>query len=107
MERASGSLLLARAVERIAVVAAAERGPALTVRLGASLSVTLAQGPGGIEVRLEAARGLSPLAEAELPHLVAALRAHGVRVAAVVVRGRGWRGGDVGTAAAAYRGRGR
>jgi hypothetical protein len=107
MARASGSLLLARAVEHVAVVAAAEGRPVLTVHLGASLSVTLTHGPGGIDVRLEADRGLSPLAEAELPHLVAALRTRGVRVAAAVIRGRGWRGGDVGATGAASRGRGR
>jgi hypothetical protein len=61
-------------------VAVAPDGGALTVRLGESLRVTLTRAAAGVEVRLEAARGLSPSAEAELPLLLAALRARGVRV---------------------------
>lgn len=73
---------LARAIERIAVmVSRGEGGPAVTLRLGLSLTVTMASGPSGIELALHAARGLSPLAEAELPGLVAALQARHIRVA--------------------------
>jgi hypothetical protein len=75
---------------------------ALTVRLGESLAVTLTQGASGVEVRLAAARGLSPAAEAELPLLVAALRARGVRVVRAEVRTADLRPG-----AAASRRRGR
>jgi hypothetical protein len=84
--RAAGTPLLARAIERLAIAVDLRGGPALTVRLGASLEVTLTQRPSGVEVRLAAARGLSPAAEAELPLLVAALRARGVRVVRADVR---------------------
>jgi len=94
LSRAAGAPLLARAVERLAVVASLQGLPALEVRLGASLALTLTQGTAGIEVRLAVPRGLSPLAEAELPHLLAALRANGIRVARAEVRsgGRGSEG---------------
>jgi hypothetical protein len=78
--RAAGTPLLARAIERLALAVDLRDGPALTVRLGESLDVTLTQRAAGIEVRLAAVGGLSPAAEAELPLLVAALRARGVRV---------------------------
>jgi hypothetical protein len=73
---------LAGAVARIALLV--ERGgasPSVTLRLGQSLTVTLEQRPAGVELSMHAARGLSPLAERELPGLVAALRAREVRVA--------------------------
>jgi hypothetical protein len=84
--RAAGTPLLARAIERLALAVDLRDGPALTVRLGESLDVTLTQRAAGIEVRLAAVRGLSPAAEAELPLLVAALRARGVRVVRAEVR---------------------
>jgi hypothetical protein len=84
--RAAGTPLLARAIERLALAVDLGGEPALTVRLGESLAVTLTQRPTGVEVRLAAARGLSPAAEAELPLLVAALRARGVRVVGADVR---------------------
>ena len=84
--------LLARAIEQVALHVAAAGSPSVTLELGRSLAVRLAQSRGGVEVTLEAARGLSPLAEGELPHLVAALRARGIRVARAVVSGRGTAG---------------
>jgi hypothetical protein len=81
-ERPSQAPALARALERIALILEKEGGPpSVTLRLGLSLTVTLEQRPSGIELSLHAARGLSPLAEKELPELVAALRARQVRVA--------------------------
>jgi hypothetical protein len=81
-ERPAGAPELARAVARIAVLLERHGGPpSVTLRLGLSLSVTLEQRPAGVEVSLHASRGLSPLAERELPGLLAALRARHVRVA--------------------------
>jgi hypothetical protein len=57
------------------------------VSLGESLTVKLTQVASGVELHMLVVRGLSPLAEAELPYLVAALRARGVRVARAEVRG--------------------
>jgi hypothetical protein len=85
--------VLAGAIERIALLVKGGVAPAVTVQLGRSLDVRIAQAPAGVEVTLQVVRGLSPLAEAELPVLVAALRARGVRVARAGVRPRGGRGG--------------
>lgn len=88
--RGPAAPMLARAIERVALVVQAGVAPSVTVRLGRSLEVRVAHGDAGVEVALQAAEGLSPAAEAELPVLVAALRARGVRVArAGVVRRRG------------------
>ncbi len=84
----AGSPLLARAVERVAVLVQSGISPSVTIELGRSLDVRVEQVPGGVEVALRAACGLSPLAEAELPLLVASLRARGVRVARAGVLGR-------------------
>jgi hypothetical protein len=72
--------LLARAVERIALLVNAGAAPSVTVQLGRSLDVRIDQARAGVEVTIRAVHGLSPLAEAELPRLVAALRARGIRV---------------------------
>jgi len=73
---------LAGAVARLALLFGREGGvPSVTLRLGLSLTVTLEQRPSGVEVSLHASRGLSALAERELPGLVAALRERRVRVA--------------------------
>lgn len=86
--RASASPLLARAVERIALLVRAGSSPSVTIELGRSLDVRIDQARAGVEVTIRAVHGLSPLAEAELPLLVAALRARGVRVARAGVLGR-------------------
>jgi hypothetical protein len=94
--RAAGAPLLARAVERMALLVHAGAVPSVTLQLGRSLDVRIDQARAGVEVTIGAAHGLSPLAEAELPLLVAALRARGVRVARAGVlarRDRGRNGG--------------
>lgn len=80
--------LLARAVERIALAVRAGATPSVTIALGRSLDVRIDQARAGVEVTIRAVHGLSLLAEAELPLLVAALRARGVRVARAGVLSR-------------------
>ena len=60
----------------------------MTIALGRSLDVRIDQVRAGVEVTIRAVHGLSLLAEAELPLLVAALRARGVRVARAGVLAR-------------------
>ena len=94
--RGAGAPMLARAVERMALLVHAGAAPSVTLQLGRSLDVRIDQARAGVEVTIRAAHGLSPLAEAELPLLVAALRARGVRVARAGVlarRGRDRNGG--------------
>ena len=86
--RAAGTPLLAHAVERIALLVKSGASPAVTLQLGRSLDVRIDQASAGVEVTIRAVHGLSPLAEGELPMLVAALRARGVRVARAAVLGR-------------------
>ncbi len=88
-----GTPLLASAVARIALLVNAGAAPAISLQLGRSVEVRVAQADAGVEVTLCPARGLSPMAEAELPLLVAALRARGVRVVRAGVR-RGDAGGS-------------
>ena len=90
--RGQGAPLLARAVERIALLVNSGAAPSVTVELGRSLDVRIDQARSGVEVTIRAVHGLSPLAEAELPQLVAALRARGVRVARAGVLARAERG---------------
>ncbi|MGA8892936.1 MAG: hypothetical protein WB493_15345 [Anaeromyxobacteraceae bacterium] len=90
---ASRAPVLAGAIERIALLVKSGAAPAVTVQLGRSLDVRITQAPAGVEVALQVVRGLSPLAEAELPILVAALRARGVRVSRADVQARQGRGG--------------
>jgi len=90
--RGAGAPLLARAIERVALAVHAGVSPSVTIQLGRSLDVRVEQGRAGVEVSLQPALGLSPLAEAELPMLVAALRARGVRVTRAGVDGRRGRG---------------
>ena len=90
--RGAGAPLLARAVERIALLVNAGAAPSVTVGLGRSLDVRIDQARAGVEVTIRAVHGLSPLAEAELPRLVAALRARGVRVSRAGVLARPERG---------------
>ncbi len=86
--RAAGSPILARAVERIALLVKSGASPSVTIQLGRSLDVRIDQARAGVEVTIRAVHGLSPLAEGELPMLVAALRARGVRVTRAGVLGR-------------------
>ena len=81
MACAAGAPLLARAVERIVLLVKCGEARSVTLQLGPSLDVRIEQASAGVEVQIRASRGLSPMAEAELPALVAALRARGVRVA--------------------------
>ena len=90
--RGSGAPLLARALERIALLVNSGAAPSVTVQLGRSLDVRIDQVRAGVEVTIRAVHGLSPLAEAELPLLLAALRARGVRVARAGVLARAGRG---------------
>ena len=84
----AASPLLARAVERIALLVKSGAVPSVTLQLGRSVEVRIDQVRAGVEVTIRAVHGLSPLAEAELPVLVAALRARGVRVARAGLPGR-------------------
>ncbi len=79
--------VLAGAVARVALLVAQGASPAVSLQLGAGLEIRLEQARRGVEVEVRCLRGLSPLAEAELPGLLAALRARGVRVARGSVRG--------------------
>ena len=90
--RGAGAPLLARAVERIVLIVKSGAAPSVTVELGRSLDVRIDQVRAGVEVTIRAVHGLSPLAEAELPGLVAALRARGVRVARAGVLARAGKG---------------
>jgi hypothetical protein len=56
-------------------------GAPLSLSFGRALSVDVRQGPGGVEVLLRADAQLARAASAELPGLVGALRARGLRVA--------------------------
>ena len=92
-DRGTGAPILARALERIALLVNSGAAPSVTVQLGRSLDVRIDQARAGVEVTIRTVHGLSPLAEAELPLLLAALRARGVRVAraGVLARGQGRR----------------
>jgi hypothetical protein len=92
-DRAAQAPLLARAVERIVLLVKAGEAPSVTLQLGPSLQVRIEQSRGGVEVQIRAPRGISSIAEAELPLLVAALRARGVRVARAGVGPHGGRRG--------------
>jgi hypothetical protein len=73
-----------------AIVAAARGAQAgqLSLSFGAALSVDLRTGAQGLELSLRPAPSLERAARAELPRLVEALRARGVRVAGAVVKAR-------------------
>lgn len=88
MARAAGAPLLARAIDRIVLMVKSGEAASVTLRMGPSLEVRIDQVRSGVEVQIQAVRGLSPMAEAELPALVAALRARGVRVARAAVSAR-------------------
>jgi len=85
-------LLPARALEAVALAAGTLGDRAyVEVRLGSELGVRLTRAPTGVEVVLEAAPSLRRAAEAELPGLLAALRARGLSPARAEVRERGRR----------------
>jgi len=72
-------------------------GARVSLSFGSALGVDLRSGAQGLEVTLRPAEALGRAAAAELPGLVAALRARGLRVARAEVRARpgssggGWR----------------
>ena len=90
--RAATSPALAAAVARIAVLVGDGALPAVSLRVGGGVEIRLEQARQGIEVEFRCLRGPSPLAEAELPGLLAALRGSGIRVARSAVT-RGGRAG--------------
>lgn len=73
-----------------AVIAASLRpgGAELALSFGAALSLDLRAGAQGLELTLRPAPGLERVTRAELPGLVEALRARGLRVARAEVRPR-------------------
>ena len=81
LSSAAGAPLLARAIERIVLLVKSGEAASVTLQLGPTLDVRIEQARAGVDVQIRAAHGLSPLAETELPLLVAALRARGVQVA--------------------------
>ncbi len=78
-------------VERVAIEAGrmAER-PFVELSFGGDLRIRLTRSPRGVELWLEPGPGLHGAARAELPSLVAALRARGVVVAKAEVRASGF-----------------
>jgi hypothetical protein len=76
---------LARALP-VAVAAAAREGAPLALSFGRSLDVELRTSAGGVELLLRPEPRLERAAQAELPRLVAALRARGVAVARAAIR---------------------
>lgn len=80
---------LAAAVERLALELRrrqAAEGPSLELRFGATLHVRVTQAGKAIRIQMTAGRGAARLARAELPGIVAALRARGLAVARAEVR---------------------
>ncbi len=77
-------------VERVAIEAGqmADR-PFVELSFGGDLRIRLTRSPRGVELRLEPNPGLCGAARAEMPGLVAALRARGVVVAKAEVRASG------------------
>jgi hypothetical protein len=70
-----------RALPPVIEAARLQDGARLALTLGGALAVDLRGGAAGVEVTLRPAAALGQAAAAELPALVAALRARGVRVA--------------------------
>ena len=70
-----------RALPPVIQAARLQEGVRLALTLGSALGVDLRGGAAGVEVTLRPAAALAHVAAAELPALVAALRARGVRVA--------------------------
>jgi len=78
-----------RALPLAIETARVREGAPLSLSLGRSLGVDLRATPAGVEVVLRPEPRLARAAEAELPALVAALRARGVAVGRAEVRARG------------------
>lgn len=71
----------------VAIAAAARQAqPQLALQLGSALSIDLRAGAQGLELSLRPSASLERAARAELPGLVEALRARGLRVARAEVR---------------------
>ena len=84
---AAPALLPPRALEQVALAARELGGrPSVELTFGRDLRVTLLRAERGVEVVLAPAEGLHRAADAELPGLVAALRAGGVVVTRAEVR---------------------
>jgi hypothetical protein len=84
---AAPALLPPRALEQLALAARELGGrPSVELTFGRDLRVTLLRAERGVEVVLAPAEGLHRAADAELPGLVAALRAGGVVVTRAEVR---------------------
>lgn len=79
---------LVRALPVAIEAARVREGEPLSLSFGRSLSVEIRSGAGGVEIVLRPAEALARAASAELPALVAALRARGIAVARAEVRGR-------------------
>ncbi len=67
---------------------AAQPAGTLALSFGTALTVDLRAGAQGLELTLHPARALERAARAELPGLVEALRARGLRVARADIRSR-------------------
>lgn len=86
---APGPVELRAAVRALPAAVEAVRlhqGAQVTLSLGSALGVDLRTGAAGVELTLRPAAALDRVVAAELPALVAALRARGVRVGRVEVR---------------------
>jgi len=75
-----------RALPPAIAAARVREGAPLTLSFGPALGVDLRRGAEGLEVTLRPAVALERAAAAELPGLVAALRARGLRVSRAEVR---------------------
>ncbi len=80
-------LVPASAIERVAMEVGRMAGrPFVEMDFGRDLRIRITRSPGGVDLLLEARSGLRAAAMAQLPGLVAALRARGVEVAKAEVR---------------------
>jgi hypothetical protein len=82
----AGALWPPAALDALALAARRGDRPSLELSIGREVRVTLVHAARGIEVVLDVRAGLRAAAEAEIPALVAALRARGVAVARAEVR---------------------
>jgi hypothetical protein len=85
---ASSLRAVVRALPAALEAARVAAGSQLALSFGPALGVELRAGPGGLELTLRPAAALDRAAAAELPGLVAALRARGLTVARAEVRPR-------------------
>ena len=80
---------LARTLPLAVAAAGAREGAPLALSFGRSLDVELRSGAAGVEILLRPEPRLLHAAEAELPRVVAAMRARGIAVARAEVQARG------------------